>query len=106
MRHQEKAGTAQNRLASLSSGLGKPDSALRMHLSEVMCHCPFLLHFLLQKLVLLGRSYVLETFFHPHFQHKLNYFLAVPKETAQFNSTAFCFHRLEFQGDPKVAQLP
>lgn len=36
MRHQEKAGKAQNKLTSLSSGLGKHDSALSIHLGEVM----------------------------------------------------------------------
>lgn len=82
MRHQEKAGKAQNKLASLSIGLGKPDSALSMHLGEVMCDCPFLLHFLVQKLVLLVQSFALEIFFHPHFQHKLHYSLAVPKQIA------------------------
>lgn len=41
------------------------------------------------------------------------YFLAVPKETDQFNSNVSLFHRLGFQGeslefqqDPKAAQFP
>lgn len=68
MRHQEKAGKALNKLTSLRGGLGKPDSALRMDLGELMCHCPFLLHFLLQKVVPLGGSHVLGTFFQPLFQ--------------------------------------
>lgn len=36
MRHQEKAGKALHRLASLRSGLGKSDFALRMDLGEVV----------------------------------------------------------------------
>lgn len=65
MRHQEKAGKALNRLTSFANGFCKTDSVLRMDLGEVMCHCPFLLLFLLQKAVPLRGSYVLEMFFQP-----------------------------------------
>lgn len=46
MRHQKKAAKALNRLKCLGSSSAKSDSALRRDLGEVMCHCPFLLHFL------------------------------------------------------------